>query len=222
VVLTAGSRAVWIWGPPYIPRWKEQVEDAETGEVSEEERVGRLRYPTVPVYLVEDVLYADERTPLVPPDFVPEVGDTDLHGRLMQYAEMKGIEVRETGHPDGSRGSSSSGTVTLQCGDPAALQVFVLIHELGHELLHDQRARAVLPKSVMEAEAATFGAVVLRYLGYDEHVSPAYLRQWGCSPRQVMASMDRVGRAAGQLVDYLEGRAELERHCETVDLASVA
>jgi hypothetical protein len=222
VVLAAGSKAVWIWGPPRVPRWSEEVQDPTTGEVHEEERTGRVFFPAVPVHCVENVLYADDRTPLVQPDFVPEVDDSDLHARLLRYAASKSIDVRETGHPDGSRGTSSVGTITLQSGDPAALQAYVLLHEVGHELLHDLRAREVLPKSVKEAEATTFAAVVLRYLGHDEHVSAAYLRHWEATPRQVMNSMDRVGRAAAELVDFLESRGDPHCQSEDADLASAA
>ena len=205
VTIAAGARAVWVWGPTQY-RAKVMVTDAETGE-EREDVVTRTGFVPCDVWAIEDLRYADSGDPMQAPDFVQPVADESLYDSLMAFATSKGITVSERGL-NGARGVSLVGEIGLQVGDDWSLQVAPLIHELGHELMHDVHARLEPgTRALHEHEAETVAAVVLGYLGHPTSISSAYLRQWNASPRAVIASMDRVASAAGEIVGFVENRA---------------
>jgi len=204
VMIAAGARAVWVWGPRQF-KTKAEVTGPETGDEGEE-LVSRTGFVPVDVWAVEDVRYADTGEPLRAPDFVQAVDDEALHRSLLAFAAAEGIEVAERGL-NGARGVSTVGGIGLQSGDHWSLHVAPLIHELAHELMHDVHARLTEPEHVHEREAEAAAAVVLRHFGHPTSVSSAYLREWGATPKAVLASMQRIADAAGQIVGFVEGRA---------------
>lgn len=205
VMIAAGARAVWVWGPSQY-RVATKVTDPETGE-GREELVAHTGFVPVNIWPIESLRYADTREPMVAPDFVQPVDDEALYHSLMGFAADKGIVVSEMGL-QGSRGVSMVGSIGLQAGDHWSMQVAPLIHELAHELLHDVHARLEPnTRAIHEREAETVAAVVLLYAGHPTSISAAYLREWGASPRAIIASMDRIASAAGEIVGHIEGRA---------------
>lgn len=204
VMIAAGSRAVWVWGPSQY-RVATKVTDAETGE-EREEMVTRTGFVPCEVWAIEDIRYADDGQAMVAPDWVQPVDDRNLHASLMAFAASRGITITEMGL-HGARGVSMVGSIGLQKGDHWSVQVAPLIHELAHELLHDVHARLEPnTRAIHEREAETVAAVVLLYAGHPTPMSATYLREWGASPRAIIASMDRIAAAAGEIVGYIEGR----------------
>lgn len=165
--------------------------------------VARTGFVPVDVWPIESLRYVDDGQPMVGPDWVQAIEDEPLHESLLAFAASKNITVSEMGL-HGARGVSMVGEIGLQRGDHWSAQVAPLIHELAHELLHDIHAR-LQPgtRSLHEHEAEA--AVVLRYAGHPTSTSAACLRQWGASPKDVIASRQRVTDAAGQIVEFVEG-----------------
>jgi hypothetical protein len=204
VTIAAGAKAVWVWGPS-LYRVKTTVTDPETGE-DREELTTRTGFVPVDVWAIEDVRYADTGEPLQAPDFVQPVGDEGLFHSLMAFAAANGIAVAERGL-NGARGLSTVGGIGLQAGDDWTLHVSPLIHELAHELMHDVHARLTEPGHLHEHEAEAVAAVVLRHFGHPTSVSASYLRAWGASPKDIIASMQRIADAAAAIVEFVEGRS---------------
>jgi len=206
VTIAAGAKAIWVWGPTQY-RVTATVTDPETGE-DREDLLTRTGFVPVDVWQVEDIRYADTGEPLQAPDFVQPVDDRDLHEGLMAFAAANGIAVAERGL-HGARGVSMVGEVGLQAGDHWTLHVAPLVHELAHEMLHDVHARLTEPgtRRLHEGEAESVAAVVLRHWGHPTSIPCAYLRQWQMSPRDVLASMQRIADAAGRIVEFVEARA---------------
>jgi len=216
VTIAAGAKATWVWGPTQY-KVKATVTDPETGE-EREEMVGRTGFVPCDVWAIENVRYADTGEPVTAPDFVQPVEDESLYRSLLAFAQSKGITISEMGL-HGARGVSMVGEVGLQKGDHWSLQVGPLIHELGHELMHDIHARLTEPDGMHEHEAEAVAAVVLGYLGHPTAVSSAYLRQWGASPRDVIASMDRIASCAGEIVAFIEQRNPVVGFADPASLA---
>ncbi len=204
VMVAAGAKAVWVWGPTTF-RVETTVTDPETGE-EREELTTRTGFVPVDVWAIEDIRYADTGEPMEAPDFVQAVEDEDLYQSLLAFAAAEGIAVTERGL-NGARGVSTVGGIGLQVGDHWSLHVSPLIHELAHELMHDVHARLTEPEHVHEHEAEAVAAVVLRYHGHPTSVSSAYLREWGATPKAVIASMQRIADAAGRIVEFVEACA---------------
>jgi hypothetical protein len=205
VFVAGGSKAVWIWGQPRVIAKRVTVVDPDTGvEIEEEDRF--TRFFACDVYQAEDVRYADTGEPLEMPSFVDAVDDVDLFEALHAFAASRDIAVEQTGL-HGAGGASSVGHIDLQKGDHWTVQVATLVHELGHELLHDLDDRLNGDRRLHEAEAESVAAVVLRHFGHDMPLSPAYLRNHGIRPADVIRSMDRIARAATEIVEFVEAYA---------------
>jgi hypothetical protein len=217
-ITASGSRAIWIWSSPCVGRKSVEVTNPDTGEVGSEVETYSF-YRPVPVYQVEDIRYADTGLPLEAPDFVQPVYDEGLYDALLAFASSKGIRLREEGL-NGSRGVSKLQEIALQTGDPFSLKVAPLIHELAHELLHTAKDRVAAAfdegqkKRLLEGEAEGVAAVVLGYLGHPIGISAAYLRNWKIEPADILASMQRIADAAGEIVEFVgaygEGKANAE------------
>ena len=193
-----GSRAVWIFGPVIVER---ALANGVEGEATEWAMVG---VKPLMNWAVEVITYAATREPFCLPDFVPPIVDEALHERLMAYAASKGIEVRERGL-HGARGISHGGTISLQVGDPVCLRIQPLIHELAHECLrHHAPERRDLERRLAEGESEAVVSVVLRYLGHDQPMSSAHLRNHSVRPEDVLRSMDRIARTAGDIIEFIE------------------
>lgn len=158
------------------------------------------------------------------------VVDERLYRALLGFAATKGVAVTERGL-NGARGESLVGEVRLQSGDHWSVHVSSLIHELGHELLHDVHARLEPgTRALHEQEAESVTAVVLGYLGYPTSVFSAYLRLWGARPADVIRSMDRIAKGAGEIVAFVEGQADgstanvdgVDSSCQRVTVAGIS
>lgn len=206
VFLVAGCRAVWIWSAPCHNTFTKQEVNRATGEVEDVLHSFSRCLPD-DVYCVEDVRYCDTGEPFVLPTFVTPIHDEGLFDALLAFAAAEGITI--TAGTGGSVAVSRLGNIGLRSNDPFFLKIAPLIHELAHELLHDLHARierGAKGEGLMEAEAETTAAVVLRYFGHDSPVSASYLRNWGATPKVVLDSMNRIADAAGRIVNFVEER----------------
>lgn len=203
VMIRGGARAVWIWGRSTRRR---QFRDDVTGEEQAEVAVS---YVPVAVWQVENLEYAVGGEPFQLPDHVQAVDDARLYRGLIEFAASRGIVVEHRGLL-GPRGVSSGGRISLQHGDSEAVQLPILAHEVMHELLHHAPESRHLSRSIVEAEAESGMAVLMLHFGHDAVLSPQYLRNHGVQPKDVLASMDRILRATGQVIEFIERREAVE------------
>lgn len=201
ITIRGGGHAVWIWGSPRPTTYLVKVID-EQGNVSDEPRTCN-RFNVVDTYCVEDVRYADTGEPFVMPSFVVEVEDLNLYEAALAFAAHKGITVEEEGL-GGAAGVSKGGTIATQKGTTWQAKLPTLLHEIAHELLHPLQERSDLTREVMEAEAEATCAVILHHFGHGIGPQAAYLRNWKASEKDVIASMDRISKAAEEVVDFIE------------------
>lgn len=199
VMIRAGARAVWIWGRHTARRqFRDDLADEQREEV-------HVSYVPVSTWAIEDIILAANSEPLTLPDFVIPVDDPALYHGLLAFARHKGIKVEERGL-HGPRGVSYGGRVAVQAGDGPEVQAPVLCHELAHEILshHHQPGADRLPRGLAEGEAEMTKACVLRANGLDSPMSAAYCRNWGLTPQDLLQSLERVARAAGEIVTFVD------------------
>ena len=201
VFVAAGSRAVWIWGAPRVTTYNAKVTNPD-GTVTEEPRSFPKFYPA-DTYCVESIRYTDTDEPFVIPTFTVSVEDLDLYDATLAFAASKGIEVSEQ-NLWGPEGVSKGGAIATQKGTTWQEKLPTLLHEVAHELLHPLQERKDLPKEVKEHEGEATAAVILMHFGHNVAPQAAYLRQWKAEPKDVIASMDRISKAASEVVDFVE------------------
>lgn len=203
----AGTRAAWVWVPK---QFKREVDngDGTTGTES------GVYFSPGPVWGVEDLYFKDtgkdcSADPDFLPDFLPDHGDRagDYHDALKVWAQGEGITVEE-GNTGDAAGLSYGGRIVERIGDPVGKRFAVLVHEVGHELLHKVEDRSELSRKVKETEAEAVAMVVCEYFGFAqaEH-SAAYLRNHGANRQDVLDSMDRIHKTATIIIDAIEAEA---------------
>lgn len=211
VSLRAGAQAIWIW----VPKTYTKTYTKDDGTT---EKIKGVFFGPGPVWAVEDLKFRDTGGPCSEdpdflPDFVPDHGPqvAGYHETLRLWAQGEGITV-EQGDTGGAAGVSYGGRIVERIGDPCGKRFAVLVHEIGHELLHKEKEGAELPRRVKEAEAEAVANCVCHYFGlsHAEH-SAAYLRNHGATKSDVVASMTRIYDTARSIVDAIEsGTAEQE------------
>ncbi len=195
------SHAVWIWGAPHT--YKIKVVDKETGE--EDEVIKKGRCQPLAIWAAEDIRYSDTKQPFDIPNYRRAIDDPALYSSLLNFAHSKDIKVKDTGILY-AHGASLSGRILQQASTPWPKRIATLVHEIGHEILHNAEDRKEGERQILEAEAEGVAATVLRYFGHDTAISAAYLRNWEVTPKIVLRSMGRILRAAQEIVGYIEDR----------------
>ena len=127
------------------------------------------------------------------------------HVQLLETAATRlGISVGTFGGPSTANGVSQGGSILLHRSLSQRGCVATLAHELAHELLHQARSGKKRPPqlshAVREAEAEAISFVVLRVLGLPSK-APAYIAWQGGSGKMLMASLQRIQRAARLILE---------------------
>jgi antirestriction protein ArdC len=158
------------------------------------------------VVYVFDVSQTDGE-PLPPaPDWAGTERQSELHARLIVFAESQGIAVSTGNLPHGARGASTGGTIILT----RDASTKTLIHEIAHELLHRSFERATLDRQTKEIEAETVAYVVARHFNLAELKSPNYLALWGADAKAIQSRLARIQQAAGQIIAAVDEAAAME------------
>jgi len=100
-------------------------------------------------------------------------------------------------------GRSSMGKIEILSSLDTASRFSVLVHELGHELLHGPWERAGgLSRKIKELEAEATAFVVSKHFGL-ETKAPTYLALYRVEEVDIMASLDRIVSTASRIIGLL-------------------
>jgi len=142
--------------------------------------------------------------PLPPvPDWKSPEKNEELSKILIKFAKSKGIEVSIEELPGECQGVSQGGTIVLS---PEA-GTKTLIHELGHELLHQNIARWSIESITMELEAESVAFVVAKHFGFNDLNSPNYIALHKSEAKDILGCMERITRTAQEIIEYVDKEA---------------
>lgn len=114
----------------------------------------------------------------------------ELTARLIEFAEKNQIKVEISEDlPEGAQGCSTGGLIKLA---PEA-GTKTLIHELAHELLHQENKTT---SAVMELEAESIAFVVGYTFGLKDLASPNYLALWEADAAKIREKASRIRETA--------------------------
>ena len=178
----AGEKAIFIWAPIVTKRV-----DALTGEECEV----LVGFKPAPVFAAEQLADLAEK-PLPSP--FPALPDDvqDRYELVKARVERAGIRVEERPLIGGVQGVSHGGRIVVKENLDSRSRLFVLLHELGHELAHhgpDTPARSAAWRE-LEAEAAAHA--VAAALGLEIGTSRDYLLSYRLTADDLRAALAEV------------------------------
>jgi antirestriction protein ArdC len=193
-----GESGIAILAPIPIrrARTKPAEQDSSTGTTAEgEEQVVTFR--SVHVF---DVAQTEGR-PLPEPARVQ--GDPEHYTqRLLDLLAAKGIALTYSAAIGAAEGLSAGGRIVIRPGLGAAEEFSVLVHELGHELLHRGDDRPAPSIRELEAEAVAF--VVGQTIGLDcGTASSDYVLSYEGKKETLLDSLERIRTTAAEILAAL-------------------
>jgi antirestriction protein ArdC len=199
-----GEKAIWIWAPSTK---KVEDPDAEDGH----KRITYFR--PVPVF---DISQTDGDPIPAPVRLLEGEAPAGVLEAVVAFIESQGFTVQfvpfidSQDGPNGRTQYSGRKVLIATSGRSTLQQAKTAIHEAGHVLLHEGSG---LPRGHKELEAESVAFVAAQALGLNtEGYSFGYVLGWqGGDPAKarqgIKESAERIRKAVGQVIDYLEAKA---------------
>jgi antirestriction protein ArdC len=136
------------------------------------------------------------------PEFARAKGDPGAYlERLERFISGKGIKL-ERGDLRIAEGASIGGTILLKASLAPAEEFSTMVHELAHEMLHQDPANRPKDQTVREAEAEAVAYVVGQGIGLDANTASSdYIQLYDGNKKTLMASLERIQRTAGEILE---------------------
>ena len=184
-----GERGIQIMAP-VVHRMK-TTEGADEEDDEDTEILSGFR-PTH----VFDVSQTEGR-PLPEPSRVQ--GNAEEHlNRLEAWVVRQDIKLEYAPWLGPTEGMSTGGRILLYSRLDASQAFSVLVHELAHEMLHQQEK---LPKTVRETEAEAVAFVVCEASGLESSTASSdYIQLYRGDKEMLLGSMKRIHRTAGEII----------------------
>ncbi len=142
------------------------------------------------------------------PNFKVDLGENSrpLLDAAVGLAAERGIEVEFRPLMGSMNGVSQLGRVVLNSARPTGVQAQTILHELGHETMHDRQSRVEGNRSLHEGEAEGAAWATLQHFGFEGTMNNAatYIRSHHAEPRDLLGSLERITATAHDLIQGLE------------------
>lgn len=113
--------------------------------------------------------------------------------RLKKFIAAQGIALDYSDKLGTAQGISQGGRITLKTNLPPAEEFSVLVHELGHEMLHSNAQDRPASKIVRETEAEAIAFIVCHAVRLDANSSSSdYIQLWQGNKDTLLASLERI------------------------------
>ena len=137
------------------------------------------------------------------PGFARARGDPGAYlQRLERFVSDRGIKLERHESLRMAEGVSIGGTILLKACLAPAEEFSVLVHELAHEMLHQDPANRPKDRTVREAEAEAVAYVVCQGIGLDVNTASSdYIQLYDGDKKTLMASLERIQRTAAEILE---------------------
>jgi len=180
---------------PIVWRRKAEPDDSDKDASKDGEVVATFK-----TAYVFDVSQTEGR-PL--PAFARTQGDPgNCLEKLERFICDRGIRLERHGSLRMAEGMSIGGTILLKACLAPAEEFSVLVHELAHEMLHQDPANRPQEKTVREAEAEAVASVVCQGIGLDANTASSdYIQLYDGNRKTLMTSLERIQRTAAEILE---------------------
>jgi antirestriction protein ArdC len=143
------------------------------------------------------------------PDFAKTQGDPGSYlERLERLIAGRGIKL-ERGDLRIAEGVSVGGTILLKASLAPAEEFSVMVHELAHEMLHQDPGNRPKEKTVREAEAEAVAYVVCQGIGLDTNTASSdYIQLYNGDKKTLITSLERIQRTAGEILEAVTAESQ--------------
>jgi len=195
---------------PVVYRRKARPDDSEEGENADDQLV-----TTFKTAYVFDISQTDGK-PL--PEFARAQGDPGVClDRLETLIAQRGIKLERHESLRMAEGVSTGGTILLKASLAPAEEFLVLVHEVSHEILHQDPANRPKKKTVREAEAEAVAYVVCQGIGLDVNTASSdYIQLYDGDKKTLMESLERIQRTAAEILEAVT--TEGKEHADTANV----
>jgi antirestriction protein ArdC len=211
-----GEKGIAILAPMFF-KDKRQAADAT------EKETRRIWFKVVYVFDISQT----EGTPLpeLPTKSVGERG-ADMLGRLLRFAESRGITVRfvEKCKLNGAAGTSRGNEIEIRTSETdTTTQAATLAHEIAHSLLHwtadgkkiTSRDGKEIDKQQRELEAEATAYTVSSYFGI-ESPSDFYLATYNVTPAMLLEAVETIAATVRTILNGCQSAYGQEPALETI------
>ena len=199
-----GQRAIRILAPiAYRKRKRREVREDETVQ-RDDETDEVLAFKPAAVF---DVSQTDGE-PLA--EFARVSGDPAEHLLRLKYLGLsRGIMLEYTNRIGSAQGASGGGKIFLRTDLAPAEEFSTLVHELAHEMLHQDKTER--SKTVRETEAEAVAFVVSQAVGLEcGTASSDYVQLYQGSKTTLLESLERIRGTAGEIIEAVLSEREQE------------
>lgn len=191
-----GEKGILILAP-MVGRKSKSLEET-TAENGEEKNPQAQLYGFRAVYVFDISQTEGKELPQLT-EVKGEVGG--YRERLVKFVEARSIELRYSDKIGPAKGLSHGGKITLLSGMQPAEEFSVLVHEIGHEMLHRGERRTLTTKSVRETEAEAVAFVVCQAIGLDTGSAFSdYIALWNGDANLLRESLEAVQQTAAVIL----------------------
>jgi antirestriction protein ArdC len=144
------------------------------------------------------------------PEFAGVIGDPGVGLKQLETLIARcGIHMEYDFPTCGAQGVSRNGTIVVRPDMPPAETYAVLVHELCHELLHQQTGRKrMVSHTVVETEAEAVAYVVCQAMGMETTTRSAdYIQLCRGGVATLSESLDLIQKTAASLIEQLQGES---------------
>lgn len=177
------------------PQWRKEI-DPKTGD-----EVERIYFVGACVF---DVSQTDGQPLPDLEDITRDPGERMAwaHAKMLQLYKEKGIQLAFENLPNGIKGVSRKGSVSIESRMTVDEQFGVLIHEYAHEMLHHRPDCG--DRFHREHQAEICAGVISAAYGLDVSYTAAYLASWQASADDIMEAFEIARETALDVLRYLE------------------
>lgn len=155
------------------------------------------------------------------PEAAASSGDPGVYtDRLKNFIASRGIKLTHDPVPPGALGCSKGGEIRILPDLPAPQAFEVLVHELGHEMLHQGENGQRGSKAVVETEAEAVAFVVCHSIGLTTGTAASDYIQLHQGSKELLAqSLDRIQKTANTILEAITDPLVLDERSYLLGIA---
>lgn len=129
--------------------------------------------------------------------------------RLKKFVMDQGIELKYSDALGLTEGLSSGGMIILKKNLSPAEEFSVMVHELAHELLHQEQNLRPQSKTVRETEGEGVAFIVGQAIGLNLNTASCdYIQLYDGKKETLMASLDRIQKTAAMIIEAITAKED--------------